>query len=70
MELTEQEQQAYSRLSESEDNNPVWEELYAEFVANLPEGYELDGDGRVTRLDPSLPERPVMSLKQDLQATV
>lgn len=60
MELTEQEQQAYFRLSESEDVNPVWEELYAEFAANLPEGYEIDGDGRVTRLDPSLPERPVM----------
>lgn len=70
MELTEQEQQAYFRLSESEDVNPVWEELYAEFVANLPEGYEIDGDGRVTRLDPSLPERPVMSPKQDFQTVI
>lgn len=58
MELTEQEEQAYFRLSEAQETNPIWKEMFAELAANFPKGYGMDGDGRVFPLDPSLPEYP------------
>ena len=60
MELTEEELQAYDRLSEAEANNPIWLEMYREFGAAIAaEGYGFDEEGRVVPLDPSLPERLV-----------
>lgn len=56
-ELTEHD---YRRLSEEADkgaHDQAFAELLDEYVANLPEGYEILA-GRVVRLDPSLPGSP------------
>ena len=64
MELTEEELQAYDRLSDETAASPVWGELLREAVAAIvAEGYGFDEEGRVVPLDPSLPENPADALR-------
>ena len=59
-ELTEQD---YRRLSEKADkgaHDQAFVELLDEYAANLPEGYAIR-DGKVVRLNPSLPRFPRMN---------
>jgi hypothetical protein len=59
-ELTEED---YRRLSEEADkgaHDQSFAELLEEYAANLPRGYAIR-DGKVVRLDPSLPRFPRMN---------
>lgn len=57
--LTEEEESYYQQLSDdfvSSDSGEMWDVLLSHIATVLPEGYTLNEDSRIVRLNPDLPD--------------
>ena len=56
--LTEEEEACYQQLSDdfSSGSGEIWDVMLSRLAEMLPDGYTLNEDSRIVRLDPGLPD--------------